>query len=368
MTVLETIQVGLPDRRYEIMIGRSMLAAAGAMIASETGAKKCAIVTDEIVAPHYLEPLKASCAAAALEVVPVVLPPSESTKSFDHLERVLDTLLDAEIDRKDVVIALGGGVIGDLAGFAASILRRGVRVIQIPTTLLAQVDSSVGGKTGINARQGKNLIGTFHQPAMVLIDIDTLGTLPGRQMRAGYAEVVKYGLIADADFFAWLEKNGASVIGRDIGAIQHAVSVSCRAKAAVVERDERETSGARALLNLGHTFAHAIEAEAGYDGRVLHGEAVSVGMVMALTLSQTLGFREVPRVTTHLASLGLPVSLTDLSLEVAAADLYRHMAQDKKVEAGEITFVLSDAIGKAQAGHKASREAVLSALRACGAS
>jgi 3-dehydroquinate synthase len=368
MTVLETIKVGLPDRRYEIMIGRSMLAAAGAMIASETGAKKCAIVTDEIVAPHYLEPLKASCAAAALEVVPVVLPPSESTKSFDHLERVLDTLLDAEIDRKDVVIALGGGVIGDLAGFAASILRRGVRVIQIPTTLLAQVDSSVGGKTGINARQGKNLIGTFHQPAMVLIDIDTLGTLPGRQMRAGYAEVVKYGLIADADFFAWLEKNGASVIGRDIGAIQHAVSVSCRAKAAVVERDERETSGARALLNLGHTFAHAIEAEAGYDGRVLHGEAVSVGMVMALTLSQTLGFREVPRVTTHLASLGLPVSLTDLSLEVAAADLYRHMAQDKKVEAGEITFVLSDAIGKAQAGHKAPREAVLSALRACGAS
>lgn len=368
MTVLETIQVGLTGRRYEIIIGRGMLAGAGAMIASETGARKCAILTDETVAPHYLEPLKESCAAAALEVVPVVLAPGESTKSLDHLERVLDTLLDAEIGRKDVVVALGGGVIGDLAGFAASVLRRGVGVIQIPTTLLAQVDSSVGGKTGINARQGKNLIGTFHQPAMVLVDIDTLGTLPSRQMRAGYAEVVKYGLIADADFFGWLEKNGARVVGRDVAATQHAVSVSCRAKAAIVERDERETSGARALLNLGHTFAHAIEAEAGYDGRVLHGEAVSVGMVMALTLSQTLGFQDVPRVTDHLASVGLPVSLADLPLEVAATDLYGHMAQDKKVEAGEITFVLSGAIGKTQAGHKASREAVLSALCACGAS
>ena len=368
MTVLETIQVGLPGRRYEIAIGRDMLGTAGERIASETGAKKCAIVTDEIVASHYLEPLQASCAAAGLEAVPVVLPPGESTKNFDHLERLLEALLDAEIERKDIVIALGGGVIGDLAGFAASILRRGVRVIQVPTTLLAQVDSSVGGKTGINTRQGKNLVGMFYQPSMVLVDIDTLGTLPDRQVRAGYAEVVKYGLIADPDFFGWLEENGATVIGRDVAATQHAVSVSCRAKAAVVERDERETSGARALLNLGHTFAHAIEAEAGYDGSVLHGEAVSVGMVMALTLSQTLGFQDVPRVTAHLASVGLPVTLADLALNVAATDLFGHMAQDKKVEAGEITFVLSEAIGKTQAGLKAPRDAVLSALRACGAS
>jgi 3-dehydroquinate synthase len=368
MTVLETVQVGLPGRRYEIMIGRGILATAGARIAAKTGVKKCAIVTDENVASHHLEPLKASCAAAGLEVVPVVLPPSESSKSFKHLERVLDTLLNAEIARRDVVIALGGGVIGDLAGFAASILRRGVGVIQIPTTLLAQVDSSVGGKTGINTPQGKNLIGTFHQPTMVLVDLDSLGTLPDRQMRAGYAEVVKYGLIADADFFGWLEKNGAAVIARDIGATQHAVSVSCRAKAAIVERDERETSGARALLNLGHTFAHAIETEAGYDGRVLHGEAVSVGIMMALTLSQKRGFQDVPRVKAHLASVGLPVSVEDLKLEVGASALYGHMAQDKKVEAGEITFVLSDAIGNTQAGHKASRDAIVSALRACGAS
>jgi len=217
-------------------------------------------------------------------------------------------------------------------------------------------------------RQGKNLIGAFHQPGLVLMDLDTLGTLPDRHMRAGYAEVVKYGLIADVAFFGWLEKNGKAVIGRDMAATQYAVSSSCRAKAVIVARDERETTGARALLNLGHTFAHAIEAEAGYDGRVLHGEAVSVGMVMALTLSQTLGFRDLPRVTAHLASVGLPTSLADLALEAAATDLYGHMAQDKKVEAGEITFVVSNAIGKAQSGHKATREAVLHALRACGAS
>ena len=259
-------------------------------------------------------------------------------------------------------------MIGDLTGFTASIALRGVEFVQIPTTLLAQVDSSVGGKTAINSPHGKNLIGTFYQPRVVIADTNTLTTLPDRELGAGYAETVKYGLLGDAEFFDWLEKNGTRVIARDIVATQHAVSVSCRTKAAIVERDERETSGARALLNLGHTFAHAIEAEAGYDGRVLHGEAVSVGIMMALTLSQKQGFQDVPRVKAHLASVGLPVSIDDLKLELHATALYRHMAQDKKVAAGDITFVLSDSIGSTQAGHKASRDAILNALRACGAS
>ena len=367
MNVLDTIQVGLPGKQYEITIGRGLLRDAGAAIATVTQANKCAIVTDEAVAPHYLDRLIESCATANLTAVPIVLPANESTKSFTHLERLLDTLLESEIERNDIVVALGGGVIGDLTGFAASILRRGVRAVQIPTTLLSQVDSSVGGKTGINTRQGKNLVGTFHQPAMVLVDLDTLDTLPDRQMRAGYAEVVKYGLIADADFFGWLENNGAAVLARDTNATKHAVSVSCRAKAAIVARDERETSGARALLNLGHTFAHAIEAEAGYDGQVLHGEAVSVGMVMALTLSRLCGFDEVKRVVDHLSKLGLPVSLADIALEATAEDLYGHMAQDKKVEAGQITFILSKAIGMAHTERQIPRAAVFDALRACGA-
>jgi 3-dehydroquinate synthase len=367
MTTLDTIPVGLPGKQYEIIIGRDLLSDAGQKIAAATSAQKCAIITDETVAPHYLEKLTASCAAADIAVAPIVLRASESTKSFEHLEETLNALLDSEVERKDIVIALGGGVVGDLAGFAASVLRRGVRVVQIPTTLLSQVDSSVGGKTGINTRHGKNLIGTFHQPAMVLIDLDTLNTLPDREMRAGYAEIVKYGLIADADFFGWLEKNGRAVLARDPRALQHAVSVSCRAKAAIVARDERETSGARALLNLGHTFGHAIEAEAGYDGRALHGEAVSVGIVMALTLSQSIGFSETQRVKTHLDSAGLPTSLADLNVEATASDLYGHMAQDKKVEAGEITFVLSKAIGTAHTARGIQRDAVLGALRAAGA-
>ena len=210
MTTLDTIPVGLPGKQYEIIIGRDLLSDAGQKIAAATSAQKCAIITDETVAPHYLEKLTASCAAADIAVAPIVLRASESTKSFEHLEETLNALLDSEVERKDIVIALGGGVVGDLAGFAASVLRRGVRVVQIPTTLLSQVDSSVGGKTGINTRHGKNLIGTFHQPAMVLIDLDTLNTLPDREMRAGYAEIVKYGLIADADFFGWLGKERSS--------------------------------------------------------------------------------------------------------------------------------------------------------------
>jgi 3-dehydroquinate synthase len=367
MNVLDVVQVGLPGKHYDITIGRGLLQEVGTAIAAQMRAKKCAIVTDEVVAPHYLEQVAESCAAASIKASRIVIPASESTKNFQQLEHVLDALLESEIERNDVVVALGGGVVGDLAGFAASILRRGVGVVQIPTTLLSQVDSSVGGKTGINTRQGKNLVGAFHQPAMVMIDLDTLDSLPDRQMRAGYAEVVKYGLIADADFFGWLESNGDAVLNRETKATQHAVSVSCRAKAAIVERDERETSGTRALLNLGHTFGHAIEAEAGYDGRVLHGEAVAVGMMMALNLSRSIGFEEVDRVGTHLSSLGLPTSVKNLGIRATAENLYAHMAQDKKVEAGHITFVLCQAIGAAHLERQIPPDAVLDALRAGGA-
>ncbi|MEQ8247145.1 MAG: 3-dehydroquinate synthase [Alphaproteobacteria bacterium] len=367
MTIEETVQVGLPGRRYDILIGRAVIAGAGATIAAATGALKCVIVTDETVASFYLAALKASCESAGMNSQAIVLPPGESTKDFGHLERVIGAMLDAEIERSDVVIALGGGVIGDLAGFAASILRRGVAVAQIPTTLLSQVDSSVGGKTGINTGHGKNLVGTFHQPSLVLIDLDTLDTLPDRQMRAGYAEVAKYGLIADADFFDWLEVNGAAVLERNPEAIRYAVAVSCRTKAAIVESDERETRGARALLNLGHTFGHAIEATAGFDGRVLHGEAVSAGIVMAAHLSSDRSFTDTDRVRDHLSSIGLPVSLKDLGIEATASSLYAHMAQDKKVRAGKLTFVLIDKIGQASLANNIARESVISALHACGA-
>ncbi|NQV82013.1 MAG: 3-dehydroquinate synthase [Alphaproteobacteria bacterium] len=368
MTPAEIVQVGLPGRRYDIRIGRGLLEGAGASIAAATGALKCAIVTDETVAKAYLDGVANSCTAAGMAVHPIVLPAGESTKDFGHLKHLLEDLLEAEIERKDIVVALGGGVIGDLTGFAASILRRGVGIVQIPTTLLSQVDSSVGGKTGINTRHGKNLVGTFYQPSLVLIDLDTLATLPDRHMRAGYAEVVKYGLIADAAFFGWLESNGPAVMARDHVATRHAVSVSCRTKAAIVEADERETLGSRALLNLGHTFAHAIEAAAGFDDRVLHGEAVAVGIMMALHLSAGHGFLEERRVGDHLASVGLPVSLSDLGLSASAADLHAHMAQDKKMHAGKITFVLANAIGSAYLKNDVTDDEVLQAMRAYGAS
>jgi 3-dehydroquinate synthase len=367
MTVEETVHVGLPGRCYDILIGRALIAEAGARIAAATGASKCAIVTDETVASTYLAPIEASCKSAGMTPYAIVLPTGEATKGFDHLERVIGAMLDAEIERGDTVVALGGGVVGDLAGFAASILRRGVAVVQIPTTLLSQVDSSVGGKTGINTRHGKNLVGTFHQPSLVLIDLDTLETLPDRQMRAGYAEVAKYGLIRDADFFGWLEVNGASVLGRDGDATRLAVATSCRTKAAIVESDERETSGARALLNLGHTFGHAIEAAGGFDGRILHGEAVAVGIVMATHLSANRGFLESQRVQDHLSSVGLPVCLGDLGLVATASSLYALMAQDKKVHTGKITFVLVDEIGRASLTNDIASERVLSALHAGGA-
>ncbi len=350
-----TVNVPLGTRSYDIIIGGGLLPKAADFIASAAPKARCAIITDARVASYHLAALEQPLQAAGLLAgPPLVLPPGEATKSFAHLEQVSNHLLDLRLERGDAVVALGGGVIGDLAGFAASILKRGVRFVQIPTTLLAQVDSSVGGKTGINTGHGKNLIGTFHQPSLVIADLGTLATLEPRELRAGYAEVVKYGLLDDAAFFEWLETNCAAVLAREAAALGHAVEVSCRAKAAIVAEDERE-SGRRALLNLGHSFAHAFEAWAGYSGALLHGEAVAIGMVLAFELSEELGLcaaGESPRVAAHLKAAGLPASLGDLQRMTNRAlpsggELARLMAQDKKVSGGRLTLVLARHIGEA---------------------
>ncbi|HVV94156.1 MAG TPA: 3-dehydroquinate synthase [Hyphomicrobiales bacterium] len=354
-----TVPVTLPGARYDILIG-PVLAEAGAAIAA-LGPRQAAIVTDENVAKLYLPAVEASLIAAGIKVAPVVVPPGERSKSFAALERLLDALLDAKIERGDVVVALGGGVVGDLAGFAAAILRRGVRVVQIATTLLAQVDSSVGGKTGIDTRQGKNLVGAFHQPALVLADTQVLDTLPPREFRAGYAEVVKYGVIADAPFFAWLEDNRRAVFAGG-AARTRAIATSCAAKAGVVQRDERET-GERALLNLGHTFGHALESAVGYEGgRLIHGEGVAIGMVLALAFSAELGLApatDAERLAAHLAGAGLPTAIADIPGERPSADrLLDLMAQDKKVKGGRLTFILARGIGAAFVANDVPADAV----------
>jgi 3-dehydroquinate synthase len=354
------VPVELPTGGYEIRIG-PVLAEAGAAIAA-LGARQAAIVTDENVAGLYLSAVADSLAAAGLQVATrIIVPPGEHSKSFVELERVLDELLDTRIERGDVVVALGGGVVGDLAGFAAAILRRGVRVVQIPTTLLAQVDSSVGGKTGIDTRQGKNLVGAFHQPALVLADTEVLDTLPPREFRAGYAEVAKYGVINDPAFFAWLEDNRPAIF-RGGAARTRAIATSCAAKAAVVARDERET-GERALLNLGHTFGHALEGAVGYEGgRLIHGEGVAIGMVLALAFSAELGLAprtDAERLAVHLAGAGLPIAIADIPGEIPGVDrLLDLMAQDKKVKAGKLTFILARGIGRAFVANDVPADAV----------
>lgn len=344
----ELIPVALGERAYDIVVGRGVGAEAGPRIAA-LGARRVALVTDSNVAGLHAGFVSDSLGQAGLDCVRIEVPPGESTKSFGALQDVCAAILDATIERGDVVLALGGGVVGDLAGFAAAILRRGVRLVQIPTTLLAQVDSSVGGKTGINTAQGKNLIGAFHQPSLVLADTALLDTLPDREMRAGYAEVVKYGLIGDAEFFGWCEAHWARVFEggpeRD-----YAVSRSCRAKADVVVRDERE-EGDRALLNLGHTFAHALERSVRYDGtRLVHGEAVAIGLALAFRFSARLGLcsdREAGVVAAHLASVGLPTRLADVPGGCGSAEsLVAAMGQDKKVKAGRLTFILARGIGR----------------------
>ncbi len=343
------VAVALGQRRYDIHIGQGVLPAAGRLIGQTLDARRLVVISDETVATHWLAPLTAGLEPAGHRLLcpPILVPPGEATKSFEGLEALLARLLDAGVDRKTILIALGGGVIGDLVGFAAAIALRGLDFVQVPTTLLSQVDSAVGGKTGINTRHGKNLVGAFHQPRLVLADMDTLSTLPRRERLAGYAEVVKYGLLGDAAFFAWLETHGAALCDGDTALLRQAVAVSCAAKAAVVAEDERE-AGRRALLNLGHTFGHALEAAAGFDGRLLHGEAVAIGMVMAFDLSVRMGLcpaADAARVRAHLAAVGLPTvpppGLGD------TASLLRLMAQDKKAEGGRLTLVLTRGIGRA---------------------
>ena len=347
------VDVALGDRAYDIIIGRDVLPTLGARIAALRPGARTAIVTDLTVAKHWLAPTEASLAQAGIPTSSIVVEEGEGSKSYAGLEKVSEALIAARIERNDLVIALGGGVVGDLAGFAAAILRRGVDFVQVPTSLLAQVDSSVGGKTGINSPQGKNLIGSFHQPVLVIADTAVLDTLSPRQFRAGYAEVAKYGLLGDEAFFAWLETNHGDVFSGG-AAREHAIATSCRAKAAIVARDERET-GERALLNLGHTFGHALEAATGFSDRLFHGEGVAVGMVLAAEFSAQLGKisqADAARIKHHLAAVGLPTKLQDIAgfaqEGLADADqLMTLMAQDKKVKRGKLTFILLEAIGHA---------------------
>ena len=347
------VEVALPHRAYDIVIGRDVLGSLGARVAALRNGARTAIVTDRSVARHWLQKAEAALKEAGVATSPIIVEPGEGSKTYATLAKVSESLIAARIERDDLVVALGGGVVGDLAGFAAAILRRGIDYVQVPTTLLAQVDSSVGGKTGINSPQGKNLIGAFHQPALVLADTAVLDTLPARQFRAGYAEVAKYGVLGDADFFGWLEKNHADIFKGGF-AREHAIATSCRAKAAIVARDERE-SGDRALLNLGHTFGHALETATGFSDRLFHGEGVAIGMVLAAEFSASLGLMQqsdAERIARHLAEAGLPTHLQDVAgfaqEGLADADaLMALMAQDKKVRRGKLTFILLAAVGRA---------------------
>jgi len=358
----QTVRVALDERSYDVIIGPALLDELPGLATERFGATRFAIVTDEHVAKSHLGPLSEALAQRGLLRTSVILPAGEQTKSFDQLRFLSETLLSGGVERRDVVIALGGGVIGDLAGFAAAVLRRGVRYLQVPTSLLAQVDSSVGGKTAINTPQGKNLIGAFHQPGLVLADTATLATLPDREMRAGYAEVVKYGLLGDKVFYGWLEDNAAKVIERDPAAVVRAVTRSVEMKADIVARDETET-GERQLLNLGHTFGHALEAFTGYSDRLLHGEGVAIGMCLAFRLSEEIEAcppQTAARVSAHIKAMGLPTHVQDIpGGDLPSADvLVDLMGQDKKVRDGQLTFILARSIGDAFITREVAREDV----------
>jgi 3-dehydroquinate synthase len=344
----ETVRVELGARAYDVVVGAQLLEQAGRFLRPLLRRPRIVVVTDQTVAALHGARLKRGLDAAGIAAPMIVLPPGEGTKDLAHLGRLLDTILDHRPERSDMLLALGGGVIGDIVGLAASLVLRGIDFVQVPTTLLAQVDSSVGGKTGINTRHGKNLVGAFYQPRLVLADLDALSTLPPRELLAGYAETVKYGLIDDPDFFAWCEANGAALVGGDVGRRLHAITYAVRSKARTVAEDERE-SGRRALLNLGHTFGHAIEVALGYSDTLLHGEAVAIGMVLAFDLSARLGLcppEDAARVRRHVGAVGLPTA-PPATLACSAADLIGLMQQDKKVRDGKITFVLAHGIGKA---------------------
>lgn len=353
-TMLETgcerLRVALGERAYDIVVGPRLIETAGGEILPVMRRRHAVVVTDQHVAQHWLKPLQAGLAAAGIAQHTVILPPGEETKDLDHFGRLAGEILACGIERGSMLVALGGGVVGDLTGFAAATLLRGIDFIQIPTTLLAQVDSSVGGKTGINAAAGKNLIGAFYQPRLVLADTDVLATLPRRELLAGYAETIKYGLIRDAEFFAWCERQGNALCALQPDPLRYAIVTSCRMKATVVAADERE-EGDRALLNFGHTFGHALESETGFSSRLLHGEAVALGMVLAFDFAARLGIAAVndgERVRRHFAEAGLPTRLADIGLsDVPAERLLAHMGKDKKVRDGKITLILPRRIGDA---------------------
>ncbi|NHO31247.1 3-dehydroquinate synthase [Acetobacter fallax] len=361
------LPIALDRTSYDVVIGAGLLERAGALLAPVVPQKRAVVVTDSTVAGLYLERLQESLNDSGFLVHSVVVPPGEKSKSLEEFNRVTDAILEQGVERRTTIIALGGGIVGDLAGFVAATVLRGLPFVQIPTTLLSQVDSSVGGKTGINTRWGKNLIGAFHQPVMVLADISTLATLPVREIRAGYAEIVKAGLLGDEALFAWCEMHGAAVLSQEPEALAEAVEQACAFKAAVVTKDEFEQSseGGRALLNLGHTFGHALEAEMGYDGRLLHGEGVSIGLRLAFLLSVRLGYcpqADLDRVTAHLEACGMPARISDIGETFSADVLLRHMTRDKKMRDGKLTFVLVRGIGQAFTCRNVPEEAVRAVL------
>jgi 3-dehydroquinate synthase len=364
------VPVALGGRSYDVRIGAGLLDGAGEAIAPLLKRRRLVVVTDECVQALHGARLTQALSDAAIEVRAVVVPPGEAAKSFAGLERLCDELLELDVERGDLIVAFGGGVVGDLAGFAAAILKRGIDFVQIPTTLLAQVDSSVGGKTAIDTPRGKNLIGAFHQPRLVLADLDLLATLPRRELICGYAEVLKYGLLGGAGFFEWLETNGSSVLALDEAACAIAVRRSVEMKAEIVAEDERE-AGRRALLNLGHTFAHALEAETGYGEALKHGEAVGLGCAMAFRFSRALGWcpgQDAERAIRAIAAAGLPTALADLAGGPFRAEaLIAHMAQDKKAEDGALTFVLTRGLGRACVAKGVDPEALRHFLLAEGA-
>ncbi|MDP3677437.1 MAG: 3-dehydroquinate synthase [Novosphingobium sp.] len=347
---MAVIAVDTPGGQYDVRIGAGLLAEVATLCAPLLRKREAVIVTDSNVARAWRAPVEVSFAAAGIATHWYELPAGEGSKNWAQLGALLEWLLAREVERGDTILALGGGMVGDITGLAASLLKRGCRFIQLPTTLLAQVDSSVGGKTAVNMGAGKNLVGAFHQPALVLADLTALDTLPSRELRSGYAEVVKYGILGDAAFFAWCEDHAANVLAGDAAAREHAVATSVAAKARIVGEDERETSGARALLNLGHTFGHALEAETGFSDRLLHGEGVALGMVLAARFSALrglMGKADAERIAVHIASVGLPAEISSLGLTCDGQALAAHMLHDKKMDAGTLPFVLLRGIGEA---------------------
>ena len=366
------LAVSLSRDEYEVVIGTGLVARAGALLAPLLPQKRAVVVTDQTVAALHLPLLLSALAETGIEASPIVVPPGEGSKSLAGLGRLADSMLALGVERRTTVIALGGGVVGDLAGFAAATVLRGMPLVQIPTTLLAQVDSSVGGKTGINMAAGKNLLGAFHQPVAVLADTDMLRTLPVRELRAGYAEVVKAGLIGDPALFEWCESNGTALLAGDAAVQAEAVRLACAFKAAVVGEDEREQmpNGGRALLNLGHTFGHALEAEIGYDGSLLHGEAVGIGLSLAFRLSVRLGLcpaADAERVVLHLQRMGMKAGLGDCGRPMTADALMMHMHRDKKMRDGRLALVLVRGIGQAFTSTEVAPDALQALLAAEGA-